>query len=1085
MGKRLYVVRGDRSFHLALGCEERALWCSPPLPAVLAEWLVGKLNSHDQHINVNGIRSEAAIDGESTDLEGDPALDHNSELTSALEAFIRRSLKEIDERLGLDWLNKYEHSLFIAKKKTEDRTLQSSQTSFEEDIVFQSETIACMIRQAVKGRILTAEQLFRYLTQQTPHQKMSQPIKPDVFWQGFQLAYEGASTFKELHKASRAYLQKESIIRIRAGIGLEQREKREVFVCRRCSTVFDKPYRHECAMCEDADLYCPRCVSLGLIRGCTLMVDEVKLGENILDELNLDEDKRLQIRTRPSSIHTGDNHPQVLSTALSWMDRLTPWQQKAARSVLECIDDANAGSVHLLWAVTGAGKTEMLYPALERLLAQQKKVLWATPRRDVVLELWPRLKEAFPAVDIARLYGGADVFAEAGQLTLATTHQALLFQNYFDTIIVDEADAYPYTVEDYLQQGLMRALHAGGKMIIVTATPGIDEIRQVAAKGGRVVLVPKRYHGRPLPEPVFMESSRRGATRDAAGEISFLGEDEDVLVTDAIDDPYGSLSTNGSRRSSRSLMTGSPSLPKASTNESHRTSRPLSGIPLKRKKADNNFLLYCEEKLKQGRRLFIFVPRVADVEPVVRYLKRALPGAGYVVAGTHAKDPDRDLKVTAFRQGDVKIMVTTTILERGVTIAGSDVFVLGADAPIFDAPTLVQIAGRAGRKADDPDGTVIFWGNTLQPAIRSAIQHIRWMNDWAEKAPEGEVRSAEDMLKTYPLLKRFSPAVTRQGRGIAQEEVRSERALTKTTPFKKLKNVARVWLPIIGRHVSRYVMRENKACLLCEKSFSVDTDHPLGALLCLDCRHKVVPPEAPLCGHCGREMNDPRLMFQGATQDAPQALNTKRSYAHDDDVCIDCKRTWLDRALESDERYAVDSGFTSSSVLQWNRSAAQFTTDMKAALHRYKYERELALFPLFATLLRLAYLRYAKDLRLDGITFVPSNEEKDATRGFNQAAALARDLGRYTGLPVFRLLQRETGGAVQATLGRTARLKQAQSLFSYVPSSTTIEHDERFKKTSLLLIDDVYTTGGTLHACARALKDGGHETIYGLTVFRA
>jgi late competence protein required for DNA uptake (superfamily II DNA/RNA helicase) len=85
-------------------------------------------------------------------------------------------------------------------------------------------------------------------------------------------------------------------------------------------------------------------------------------------------------------------------------------------------------------------------------------------------------------------------------------------------------------------------------------------------------------------------------------------------------------------------------------------------------------------------------------------------------------------KVLQFRQLQLRIIVTTTILERGVTVPKSDVFVLEADSPLFQSTTLIQMAGRAGRRADDPYGYVTFCSTEWTRSQREAVRDIRRMN---------------------------------------------------------------------------------------------------------------------------------------------------------------------------------------------------------------------------------------------------------------------------------------------------------------------------------------------------------------------
>ena len=78
------------------------------------------------------------------------------------------------------------------------------------------------------------------------------------------------------------------------------------------------------------------------------------------------------------------------------------------------------------------------------------------------------------------------------------------------------------------------------------------------------------------------------------------------------------------------------------------------------------------------------------------------------IEGVHAEDPEKK-KVAAFRKGEIPLLVTTTILERGVTVKNLQVAVLGAEEEIFSESALVQIAGRAGRSFEAPYGEVIYF----------------------------------------------------------------------------------------------------------------------------------------------------------------------------------------------------------------------------------------------------------------------------------------------------------------------------------------------------------------------------------------
>ncbi|WP_396126315.1 helicase-related protein [Anaerobacillus sp. CMMVII] len=96
--------------------------------------------------------------------------------------------------------------------------------------------------------------------------------------------------------------------------------------------------------------------------------------------------------------------------------------------------------------------------------------------------------------------------------------------------------------------------------------------------------------------------------------------------------------------------------------------------------------------------------------------------------GVHAEDPNRREKVQNFRQKELQILVTTTILERGVTVENVAVAVYGADDDIFTESALVQISGRVGRSARFPTGDIHFFHYGQTEAMLDAIDHINLMN---------------------------------------------------------------------------------------------------------------------------------------------------------------------------------------------------------------------------------------------------------------------------------------------------------------------------------------------------------------------
>jgi predicted amidophosphoribosyltransferase len=103
---------------------------------------------------------------------------------------------------------------------------------------------------------------------------------------------------------------------------------------------------------------------------------------------------------------------------------------------------------------------------------------------------------------------------------------------------------------------------------------------------------------------------------------------------------------------------------------------------------------------------------------------------------------------------------------------------------------------------------------------------------------------------------------------------------------------------------------------------------------------------------------------------------------------------------------------------------------------------------------------------------VPGNPRKRRARGFDPAERIARALGRRTGLPVRAVLRADRGAEAQVGAGRRERLRRGGIVVAGDPP-------ER-----VTLVDDVRTTGATLDACARALKQAGAATVVAVTYTR-
>ena len=182
---------------------------------------------------------------------------------------------------------------------------------------------------------------------------------------------------------------------------------------------------------------------------------------------------------------------------LTWQGSLTTLQQTITDRLLQSI---HAGRNSLVWAVTGSGKTEMIFYPIHAVLSKGGRVCVTSPRIDVCRELYPRIKNAFELEPVLLLHGNSEESYCYRKLTICTTHQLLHFYQAFDLIIVDEIDAFPYEGDPMLRYGLKQALHPTGRLIYLTATPPQHLLREVEATFA-IEKLPVRFHKRPLIVP--------------------------------------------------------------------------------------------------------------------------------------------------------------------------------------------------------------------------------------------------------------------------------------------------------------------------------------------------------------------------------------------------------------------------------------------------------------------------------------------------------------------------------------------------------------------------------------------------------
>ncbi len=301
----------------------------------------------------------------------------------------------------------------------------------------------------------------------------------------------------------------------------------------------------------------------------------------------------------------------------------------------------------LVEAVCGAGKTEIVYNLILTVLNEGGRVGFTIPRRDVVIELFERFKSAFSNANVVAVYGGHHDALE-GDLIILTTHQLYRYDNYFDLLIIDEIDAFPFVNNEVLERMFFRAIKS--RYVMMSATPNL-RIKNMFKEPNKMILsLNTRFHKNPLPVP----------------KVEIYIHFTKIFR----------------------LM----------------------------------FLLHKYKKEKKPT--FVFVPTIRLCEIIYKIINFFIKGGEHV----HSKRENREKIIEDFKANKYDFLITTSVLERGVTIKNLQVIIFDAHHDLYDKHSLVQISGRAGRKADSPKGDVIFLVDKVTPSVKETIDEIKGKN---------------------------------------------------------------------------------------------------------------------------------------------------------------------------------------------------------------------------------------------------------------------------------------------------------------------------------------------------------------------
>ncbi len=329
--------------------------------------------------------------------------------------------------------------------------------------------------------------------------------------------------------------------------------------------------------------------------------------------------------------------------------KLTDLQRDASDFIINNIKNKKNS---LIWAVCGAGKTEITFEAIEYCLKNNKSVCFCIPRIDILNEIKSRLELYFPNTTIS-VISGKEKQKENTQIFVMTTNQLLRCKGVFDFVIVDEVDAFPFSHHPKFLTAVYDSLTCDGVFCCLTSTPS-QEIKNLNLE---TFIIYKRWHNYPLPVPNLIP-------------IIFNSDLYYRLIL--------------------------------------------------------SFHLYTQQ-----RPILIFICNKDYCELAKTKLTPIFKNKR--IECVHSQSENRFEIIKEFSHDKIDVLITTPILERGVTFKDVDVIVLDSDNELYNEASLVQIAGRSRRHPDFQGGNVYFYYKEYTNIIKDSKKQIKMMNNKASK----------------------------------------------------------------------------------------------------------------------------------------------------------------------------------------------------------------------------------------------------------------------------------------------------------------------------------------------------------------
>ena len=175
------------------------------------------------------------------------------------------------------------------------------------------------------------------------------------------------------------------------------------------------------------------------------------------------------------------------------------------------------------------------------------------------------------------------------------------------------------------------------------------------------------------------------------------------------------------------------------------------------------------------------------------------------------------------------------------------------------------------------------------------------------------------------------------------------------------------------------------------------------------------------------------------------------------EYCMDCRKT--------KELHAYDKGM----------AFCEYDDVMRTTIYRLKYGNRCEYAKTLGNMMGLSFKRFFVMNQIQGIIAIPLHQKRQKKRGYNQAELLAKAISETSGIPYFK--------------NYVVRVKNTAPLKMMDPSERQNNLKKAFKigrndvkLKIIIVIDDIYTTGSTIDAVSRVLKESGVQKVFFLTL---